>query len=59
MKSLTPSGSQIENIEFSFFSHLIIFLKAPTDLEFFISTVRLFHSFMQYWEKSIPKGYCS
>ena len=30
-----------------FFWHLINFLKAPADLEFLISTVRLFYSLMQ------------
>ena len=38
-------------LSFLFFSHFINFLKAPTDLEFLISTVRLFHSFMQYGKK--------
>ena len=38
-------------LSFLFFSHLINFLKAPTDLEFLFSTVRLFHSFMQYGKK--------
>ena len=36
---------------FLFFLHLINFLKALNDLEFLISTVRLFHSFMQYGKK--------
>ena len=42
---------------FLFFSHLVIFFKALTDLEFLISTVRLFHSFMQYGEKVFIKGF--
>ena len=42
---------------FLFFSHLVIFFKALTDLEFLISTVRLFHSFMQYGKKVFIKGF--
>ena len=38
-------------LSFLFFSHLINFFKALTDLEFLISTVRLLHSFMQYGKK--------
>ena len=53
--SLTSSRSYIENIEFSFSSHLIKFLKAPTDLEFLISIVKLFYSFMQYGKKVFLK----
>ena len=40
-----------------FFSHLISFLKALTDLEFLISTVRLFYLFMQYGEKLFLKDF--
>ena len=40
-----------------FFSHLIIFLKALTDLEFLVSTVRLFHLFMQYEKKVFVKDF--
>ena len=49
IRSLTPGGSYIENIEF--FLHLINVLKILTGLGFLISTVRLFHSFMQYGKK--------
>ena len=38
-----------------FFSYLIIFLKVLTDLEFLVSTVRLFHLFMQYGKKVFVK----
>ena len=37
--------------------HLINFLKALTDLEFLISTVTLFHSFMQYEKKVFLKDF--
>ena len=47
----------ISKIMFSFFSHLINFLKAPTDLEFLISTVRFLHSFKQYGEKVFLKDF--
>ena len=58
VSSSAPSGSKIENIEFSFFiSHLINFFKALTDLEFLISTVRLFHLFMQYGKKVFSKDF--
>ena len=40
-----------------FFSYLISFLKALTDLEFLISTVRLFYLFMQYGEKLFLKDF--
>ena len=56
-RSLTPCGLQIENIECSFFLHLINFLKALTDLEFLISAVTLFHSFMQYGKKVFLKDF--
>ena len=36
---------------------MINFLKALTDLEFLISTVRLFHSFMQYGKKVFLKDF--
>ena len=44
-------------LSFLFFLHFINFLKAATDLEFLISTVRLFHSFMQYGKKVFIKGF--
>ena len=46
-------------LSFLFFLHLINFLKALTDLEFLISTstVRLFHSFMQYGKKIFLKDF--
>ena len=44
-------------MSFLFFSHLINFLKALTDLEFLISTVRSFHSFMQYGKKVFLKDF--
>ena len=44
-------------LSFLFFSHFINFLKTPTDLEFLISTVRLFHSFMQYSKKVFLKDF--
>ena len=40
-----------------FFSHLINLLKALTDLEFLVSVVRLFHSFMQYAKKVFLKDF--
>ena len=43
-------------MSFLFFSLFINFLKASTDLEF-ISTVRLFHSFMQYEKKVFLKDF--
>ena len=42
---------------FFFFLHLIKFLKAPTNLEFPISTIRLFYSFMQYGKKVFLKDF--
>ena len=42
---------------FFFFSYLVIFFKALTDLEFPISTVRLFHSFMQHGKKVFLKHF--
>ena len=42
---------------FFFFSHLVIFFKALTDLEFLISTVRLFRSFMQHGKKVFLKDF--
>ena len=44
-------------LSFLFFSHLINFFKALTDLEFLISTVRLFHSFMQYGKNVFLKDF--
>ena len=44
-------------LSFLFFSHLINFFKALTDLEFLISTVRLLHSFMQYGKKVFLKDF--
>ena len=44
-------------LSFLFFSHLINFFKALTDLEFLISTVRLLHSFIQYGKKVFLKDF--
>ena len=44
-------------MSFLLFSHLIDFFKVLTDLEFLISTVRLFHSFMQYGKKVFLKDF--
>ena len=40
-----------------FFLDLINIFKALTDLEFLISTIRLFHSFMQYGKKVFLKDF--
>ena len=51
VRSFTPSGSQMENKEFSFFSFNINFLKILIDLAFLVSIARLFHSLMQNGKK--------
>ena len=47
----------MENIEFSFFLIRISFLKTLIDLAFFISTVSLFHSLMQYGKNVFLKNF--
>ena len=44
---------RLRKLSFLLFLHLINFFKALTDLEFLISTVRSFHSFMQYGKKKV------
>ena len=58
VRSLTQNGPYIDNIlESSFSSNLIKFFKAQTEFEFLISTVILFHSFMQYGKKLFLKDF--
>ena len=54
---MTKVDHRLRISSFLFFSHLINFLKAPTDLEFLISSVRSFHSFMQYGKKVFLKDF--
>ena len=56
-KEFNTKWMRILSFRFRFFSHLINFFKVLTDLEFLISTVRLFHSFMQYGIKVFLKDF--